>query len=104
MSEIEGALTWTTTAQFGAVVRSETKILGLFVSNADGKRWTVVGVETPNTRKLTLEGVFDQHGHEIVGSFDSPSEAFSAAEAYARTWRAREVEIEGCGCKTIEAR
>jgi hypothetical protein len=58
--------------------------------------------------KLTLKGVskamrqgFDDHKHDVVGSFATEERALNAGDKYARAWLEGGMEKARCTCKKI---
>jgi hypothetical protein len=72
--------------------------------NATAVNVTAVRAPKPETKKLTRRNanreigkVFDDHAHDVVGTFGVMSEAVAAGDAYARAW----LKKARCACKKI---
>ena len=48
-----------------------------------------------------MEHVFDEHSHDVVGTFAKLSDALQASERYARAWLKGGAEKARCACKNI---
>lgn len=77
-------------------------MLSIYVDNL-----LVTAVETPEPSKATrknavasAEHIFDQHGHKVVGVFESLPLAMSQAEKFGDAWEAG-LPIAECPCEDI---
>jgi hypothetical protein len=98
------AIQWAHQTQLVAVVaRPDNTKLALSVSQVFGigDLWTVAAVET---RGKSLEGVFEDHGHKVLGEYDFPG-AILAVESYVKAWLKghKVAKIEQCACEEIPA-
>lgn len=89
--DVEFVLKWEASAAFMTLLSRDDVKLMLLVNNHMGK-WNVLALET---RQEVAENILDDHAHKIIGIYDSPVKAITAAEGFARSWsRKAEVDAE----------
>ena len=101
---LPSAPVWTTQAQLAVRVERDGYLFFASMGDTFG-RWNVVGIVTPLiTRKLGevagLEAIFANHGHQVLGlfdTFDGPDGAKAAAERFVLTAPAP----ERCECEAV---
>jgi hypothetical protein len=108
-----GLPAWEAVPMYGLVVTRKRHMLTVVVLQLTptAVNVTVVQALKPTATKLTrrnatkeVEKVFDDHVHDVVGTFDSMSNAFKAGDAYADAWRKGGMEKARCTCENIRAR
>jgi hypothetical protein len=91
---------WMIQSQFLIVTaRDDGMKLAVGVGETPDRAWAVTAIETPSG---SLEGIFEHHGHKILGEY-SFNEAITAAESYAKAWLKghKVAKIEACECDEI---
>jgi hypothetical protein len=86
-------------------IRADGKTLGLIVQRMNKLEWVAVALETDvNNGPATLDSVFGNHSHKIIGDkYEGLAQALRAAEAFLDTWLSSSgVGIEKCGCEEIK--
>jgi hypothetical protein len=79
------------------LVEDEPKKL-VFVVTESSSKWSAIALETEGNN---IDAALASHAHQLLGEFDSVSEAFAACETYAAEWRAGK-RADPCGCEEIE--
>ena len=101
---------WEPVPMYGLVVNSRRHTLTLMILQMTPTAVNVTAVQAlrPKVKKLTrrnvtgeIEKAFDDHAHDVVGTFARMSEAIAAGDAYARAWRKGGMEKARCACEKI---
>ena len=101
---------WEGVPMYGLVVTSKRFMLTVMVLQMTATAVNVSAVQAlkPGIKKLTrrnatreIEKVFDDHAHDVIGTFATMSEAFKAGDLYARAWRKGGMEKARCTCENI---
>lgn len=93
---------WMPHAQLlGYTVYKELK-LGLSILEDKGE-YSLLVIETSGT---SVETVFDDHAHKILGTYSSAEKAMAVATKYAKKWwlavaKKRAMRGKRCGCEEI---
>ncbi len=71
--------------------------------NQHSDRWLVMALTGPDGAE-TPDEVFADHSHKTVGSYDTPKEAFDAAESFARAWlkNFKSTRSRACDCDELK--
>lgn len=100
---------WIPQVAFQKLVFQNDRVLMLFVntSKEDHGRWFAGAIETTaratdqrSSEKEQVNAVFDDHAHDYFGSFRDISDAFRAADKYAKRWFKRRTKKK-CACGPI---
>jgi hypothetical protein len=96
---------WFRVEQFGCIVERGNVRLVVSVVENDG-RWAVIAVESgapaKRTAKQTIEAVFADHGHRVIGVERTLRKALAAGTAYVTTWLTARVDpVVACACDEI---
>jgi hypothetical protein len=113
--QVPAALDWKPLATFSSFVErgdGRSLILTLSLDPLGARQgWFVAAIQTEvslrslSTPSEAFDRVGDNHAHQNVGTYDTPAEAFLAAESYARSWLAKHKASairEDCGCGPIK--
>ncbi len=94
-------IAWATQAQFFASVSRDGLKLGV-VCQLMGSKWQVLALTTPDAT-TTVDELFENHAHKVVGFYDSPTEALTAAESFARAWHRdfKATRANDCTCEEM---
>lgn len=97
------SLEWTSYAMFSGIVRGQDKTLMVVVTSQSG-RWSVSALETPTALVGSVQGVFDDHAHKVIGTYDDIPSAFRAAESFALSWgkKHKVARFDVCTCEAID--
>lgn len=96
-------LTWRPIVSFAANVLHDEKRLALVAQEVEPGNWQAIAIEA--SRDVTsLEGIFKEHAHHIVGEdYRSDIAARKALHIYGAQWRDGQHEVGRCDCQDIEA-
>ena len=111
---LPASLEWKAEATFMCELGFGRRRLVVFVKPL-GSRWAAfaVATEAPTRRqrseakRLSKAGgapkldIIPEHGHDLIGLYASPAEAFAVCESYAGKWCANLDGIEACACGPI---
>ncbi len=90
---------WAKQQQYVTTVRKGRLNLGLAITkHFISKQWFAVALTTP---KSGLE-IFDDHSHDVIGTFRTRREAMAACERYAATWLKKRKRTPRCDCSEID--
>ncbi len=97
-------MAWVIVSQLMTNRERGRRVLGLMVA-LDTLLVTAVETTKPNKRKVETptqitEHVFNEHGHKVVGQFESLPLAMVAAEKFADAWEAGQAIAE-CPCQEM---
>lgn len=94
---------WTPLTQFLRLFdRGDGRTLGCVVSKVADANWVAMAIVTPTGG--TIESVFGDHSHQLVGHYASIDLTIAAAESYATSWLKGHKTANGaeaCACKEI---
>lgn len=90
-------LEWRPQVLYGCSIIRRDRALFLAVQEQYGKI-QVLALEGPF--EASLDQVFNDHAHAVIGTFHSWSAAFDAAERYARNWKPN--KKTPCECAPIQ--
>jgi hypothetical protein len=90
---------WESSGMFQIGIKTQKKALVLMIMPMAGF-WECAAIET-STSNDTIDKVFEDHGHKVLGRFEDMQKAVSVCEAYGRKWRTGQEKIEACECKEI---
>lgn len=78
------------------IIKDEPKKL-VFVATETVGKWSAVALETEGE---DINAALDAHAHQLIGEFETVSEAFAACETYAAEWR-KGKRADECECEEI---
>jgi hypothetical protein len=91
-------LRWQAQGSFTAFVLAKDGKKLVFVVTESSAKWSAIALETEGNN---IDAALASHAHQLLGEFDTVSEAFTACETYAEKWRAGK-RADPCGCEEIE--
>lgn len=96
---------WTVAVSYERVVVHRGRALGLYVREVRGQWWAAALETVPSVEQTVeaMEAVFDDHGHQVLGSHPNQLGAQRACERYAKKWLANRKKASRCACKPISA-
>ncbi len=97
-----GELEWSTACQTRATTTRGDRRL-ILVIESTGKRWAAMALET--TAALTEEAdPLANHGHKVVGSYESFLDAVGACQSFALCWQKQQkaTRVAECACEEFD--
>lgn len=79
--------------------RADGRALGC-VAQRLSDRWTISAFEAQSN--AGMQGVLDDHAHQILGTYNGITVALEAAESFAASWLKRGKNLIACECPAIE--
>jgi len=92
------ALRWQAQGSFTAFVLAKDGKKLVFVVTESSAKWSAIALETEGDN---IDAALASHAHQLLGEFDSLSEAFTACDTYVAEWRAGK-RADPCECEEIE--